>query len=102
MPLLNRLGILQKVDVVVLAMFCVSYVEWRRAAEEVEKLKSLFIKQPSGRICKHPIIGIRDDAQENMRKIISELGMSPAARTGLYMAPNEKIVNEKLKFFKGA
>ncbi len=98
-PQLEALGILKRADEVVLAMFCTDYAEWSQACEEISTLKSRFVKQPSGRICQHPLLRIRDAAAERMRKLISELGMSPAARTGLNITQKPSPSKSKSRFF---
>lgn len=99
-PELDALGVLQRVDDTILAMYCMDYVEWKDACDEIAKLKTQFIKQPSGRVCNHPLLDIRDAADARLRKSCSELGMGPASRTGL--AINLKQKSGKSKFFKGA
>jgi P27 family predicted phage terminase small subunit len=65
-PELNALGVLQKVDVTILAMYCTDFAEWEAAYEECEKLSTRFISMDrevdekgvvlkSGRVKKHPI-----------------------------------------------
>jgi len=100
-PNLAGLEILQKVDVTILSMFCETFAEWQQAQRDVTELKNLFIKQPSGRICKHPLIAIRDESHERLRKLIAELGLSPSARTQLHISKKQEP-SPAAKFFEGA
>jgi P27 family predicted phage terminase small subunit len=112
-PELNALGVLQKVDVTILAMYCRDFVEWDAACEEIDKLKSQFVSVgrevtakgkvlKAGRIKKHPLFDFRDAADARLRKSCSELGMGPASRTGLAIVQKDKSSSKKSKFFKGA
>ena len=110
-PELDALGVLQKVDVTILAMYCRDFVEWDAACREIDKLKSQFISVgrevsaggvvlKPGRVCQHPLFAIRDAADARLRKSCGELGMGPASRTGLAIKPKAK--SGKSRFFKGA
>ena len=115
MPDLDALGILQRVDVAIIAMYCTDYVEFQAAYDECEKLTTRFISvgremgkdengkdivKKTGRVCKHPLFAFRDAAYARLIKSCGELGLSPASRTGLAIKPKEK--SGKAKFFKGA
>ena len=110
-PELDALGVLQKVDVTILVMYCRDFVEYDAACDEIDKLKSQFISVgrevsaggvvlKPGRVCPHPLFAIRDAADARLRKSCGELGMGPASRTGLAIKPKEK--SGKSRFFKGA
>jgi len=112
-PEIHALGVLQKVDVTILAMYCTDFAEYEAACEEIDKLKSQFVSVgrevtatgkvlKAGRIKKHPLFAFRDDADARLRKSCSELGMGPASRTGLTIVQKEKSSSKKSKFFKGA
>jgi len=111
-PELDALGVLQKVDVTILVMYCRDFVEYDAACDEIDKLKSQFISVgrevsskgvvlKPGRVCPHPLFAIRDAADARLRKSCSELGMGPASRTGLAITQKEKS-GKKSRFFKGA
>ena len=114
-PELDALGVLQRVDETILAMYCMDYVEYWAAHDEIAKLKSQFISvgremgkdengkdivKKAGRVRVHPLLAIRDAADARMRKSCGELGMGPASRTGLAIKPKAK--SGKSRFFKGA
>jgi len=112
-PELEDLGVLQRVDVTILAMYCTDFVEWQAACNEIDKLKSQFVSVgrevsasgkvlKPGRVCPHPLFAIRDAADARLRKSCSELGMGPASRTGLAITQKDKSSGKKSKFFKGA
>jgi P27 family predicted phage terminase small subunit len=99
-PKLYRLGILNNADQTGLAMICVDLAEWENACRTIDSLKSEFVKQPSGRIAKHPAYQIRDAAADRIRKMLAEFGMSPAARTSLNISYKPAIDEDKAKFFR--
>jgi P27 family predicted phage terminase small subunit len=95
-PILEKMGILAEVDRTMLALYCKAYAEWREADDLI---KSLLIKQPSGRICQHPALVIRDSAFHRLYKTCSEFGMSPSSRTGLSITPKSRKNDDKSRFF---
>lgn len=99
-PLLKNFGILRKADKTTLEMYCSAYAEWRDYEAEIAKLESRFIKQPSGRVCPHPLIGLRDRAFDRLRKIAAELGLSPTSRTGLNIYQGPAVDDKLTRFFK--
>jgi len=115
LPDLDSLGVLQRVDATMIAMYCTDLVEFMAAYKECEELSTRFISigremgkdengkdivKKSGRVCKHPLFAFRDAAYVRLVKSCGELGLSPASRTGL--AINLKQKSGKSKFFKGA
>lgn len=98
-PKLNELGILSPVDQYILSLLCFDLAEYRQTCQTIEALKSPYISQPSGRVCRHPAYQLRDAAAERIRKLSAELGLSPAARTSLNILLKEKE-SDKAKFFK--
>ncbi len=100
LPKLYDLGILLKVDVVILSLLCNDIAEYKQNCQTIDGLKSPFIYQPSGRICKHPAFQLRDAAAERIRKLSSELGLSPTARASLTILPKEDKDPIAAKFFK--
>jgi P27 family predicted phage terminase small subunit len=96
-PILEKMGILAEVDRTMLALYCKAYAEWREADGLVG---SLLKKNPSGRICPHPALVIRDSAFHRLYKTCSEFGMSPSSRTGLAITPkSHKQDDDKSRFF---
>ena len=100
-PKIAELGILNPVDQTIIAILCHDVAEYRAACETIQELKSPYISQPSGRVCRHPAYQLRDAAAERIRKLGGEVGLSPAARASLTIVPIEKK-SEKTKFFKDA
>jgi P27 family predicted phage terminase small subunit len=81
-PVLDELGLLTKLDRMVLAGACDAAADFRRATEELEKSPSLLVKG-GGRISKNPLIQIKRDARRDVLAFSSALGLSPSDRVRL-------------------
>lgn len=97
-PQLGDMGLLAACDRDLLALYCETYNEYLAARKMTKKAKSFLIKTPSGRIARNPLLLIRDDAAERLRKLASEFGMSPSSRSGLTIN-RQKRETEKKRFF---
>ena len=95
-PILENMGVLAECDRTMLALYCKVYAEWLEADE---LCKSLLIKTSNNNIVQHPALSIRTNAWERLKKICSEFGLSPSARTGLAMAPKSRDTVGKGRFF---
>lgn len=82
---LHTLGLLTRVDAVMLEMWCCTYQEWRRAVRTV-KSKGLTLTDNPG--VKRPEAGLIKEYALLLVKIGSELGLSPAARQRLTALPD--------------
>ncbi|HEX7119405.1 MAG TPA: phage terminase small subunit P27 family [Longimicrobiales bacterium] len=87
-PELDALGLLAKVDLAVLAMYCAA---WGRYCEAEKKLKrhGMTMVSPSGYEQKSPFLTIADKALDQVRRLATELGLSPAARNRVVAEPKE-------------
>ena len=94
---LEEMGVLDKIDRTMLALYCKAYAEWKEADELVT---SLLIKTSNNNIVQHPALSIRSAAWERLKKICAEFGMSPAARTGMAITPKQPASKDKSRFFE--
>jgi len=78
--LLFDLEILTELDSTALAIYCQSWATWLDAEKAINK-QGMVIKTQTGRTITNPYISIANKAAENMRKFLSEFGMTPASRT---------------------
>lgn len=81
-PVLHEAGILTVADRAALAAYCQSYGRWVEAEEQLQKTPSL-LKAPSGYVQQSPWLSVANKQLELMGRYMSELGLTPSARTRL-------------------
>jgi P27 family predicted phage terminase small subunit len=77
---LLEVGLIGKLDVTVLAAYCTAWGRWTEALEGIRK-HGVLVKSPQGFPMQSPLLAIANKAQEQMVKLMGELGLTPAART---------------------
>lgn len=82
---LHSAGILTLADRAALAAYCQSYARWVEAEEQLQKTPAL-LKAPSGYVQQSPWLSVANKQLELMGRYMSELGLSPAARSRLNLA----------------
>lgn len=82
-PLLAEMGILGAVDQGVLAGYCSSYSSWVRAQRAIAKLGWHQVMKRDGAMVPLPLVRMAAQAVDQMRKLASELGMTPSSRSRL-------------------
>lgn len=85
-PDLMAMGVLSRIDTAALAAYCECWARWRDAERNIAKYGSV-IRTPSGYPIQSPYITIATKAIEQMRKFLSEFGMTPASRTRINAVP---------------
>ena len=85
-PLLAEMRTIGLADREALACYCAAVSRRERAEEELAKTAPL-VKSPSGYPVQNPWLAIANKAMEQMLKWGQELGLSPAARTRIKVAP---------------
>jgi len=83
---LYGMGVLTLVDRAALAAYCQAYGRWVEAEVKLRQTPSL-IKTPSGYIQQSPWLSIANKQMELMGRYMTELGMTPAARSRVEVAP---------------
>jgi P27 family predicted phage terminase small subunit len=94
------LGILTRLDRAILAAYCGAYGRWVQAEKELAK-EPLVVLSATGLMKQHPLIGISNTAQREMRAFASELGLSPASRSRVKAEPVNDKTDKTANFFKG-
>jgi P27 family predicted phage terminase small subunit len=92
---LHRMRLLSKIDIQVLAAYCYSYGQWRKAAEALAKMEAndpmmsgLIIKTKYGDAAVNPLSSVARKHLADMVRYAAEFGMSPCARTRISAGPN--------------
>jgi P27 family predicted phage terminase small subunit len=94
-PELHRLGLLTRVDVPVLAIYCHAYGQWRLAAETLAKMAAndpdtggQIIKTKYGDAVQNPLVSIARKHAADMVRYASEFGLTALARSRLSAGTN--------------
>jgi P27 family predicted phage terminase small subunit len=82
------LGILSQLDGTALSTFCNLYSKWRRATEKAEAEGFVVEGSTVGSQVKSPWLRIAADAENQMRLLGAEFGLSPLSRQRIH-APSE-------------
>ena len=77
---LHALGLVTKIDVDALAMYCTIFVRWMKA-EKMVREKGEIIKTAAGNIIQNPYLSIANRALEQLNKLGAEFGMTPSSRS---------------------
>jgi len=88
-PLLEDLGLIAKVDMAALAVYCQAYGRWRQVEKKIRELNHADPKGEAGLIGYTPSgyqqmsvwLQISNRAVETLHKFLCEFGMSPSARS---------------------
>lgn len=84
--LLRPMKVLEKIDWGVLSAYCCSYVRWRQAETEIQKmskssnLRGLVSPGANGNIVVNPLVNISKHERNALVQYAVQLGMTPAAR----------------------
>jgi P27 family predicted phage terminase small subunit len=73
-------GILTLADRAALAAYCVAYARWVEAERKLAETPTL-LKAPSGYVQQSPWLTVANKQMELMGRYMSELGLTPVART---------------------
>ena len=77
---LHDIGVLTIIDRAALAAYCQAWGRWVEAEEKLAETPSLF-KTPSGYVQQSPWLAIANKQLEIMNRYMTELGLTPAARS---------------------
>ena len=78
--ILHKLELLTEIDMAALAAYCQSYQRWCEAEKNLRK-DGLIVITEKGFPVQSPYVGISNKALENMKKFLTEFGMTPASRS---------------------
>ena len=79
---LHGMGIFTTIDRAALAAYCQTYGRWVEAEERLAETPTLF-KTPSGYVQQSPWLTVANKQLELMARYMTELGLTPAARSRL-------------------
>jgi P27 family predicted phage terminase small subunit len=83
---LHAMGVLTRIDRAALAAYAQCYGRWVEAEEKLRETPTLY-KTPAGYIQQSPWLGIANKQLELMGRYMTELGMTPAARSRISVDP---------------
>lgn len=87
---LKDIGLLTDVDTAVMAGYCQAYSRWKKAEEAIKKHGMIYKpNKDNDYIQQSPFVSISNKAQEQMRKFIVELGLSPSSRSKIEIPGGE-------------
>jgi len=86
---LELCGILTVIDSNALALYCDALGRFIYYSEEIEKTGEV-IETATGNFTINPYVKLRDIAFEQIRRLSTEFGMTPASRTRVKVAPTKK------------
>lgn len=81
-PRLQKIGLLTELDIDLLAMLCDAWQRKHDARKTIEEVGAYHFTE-SGFVVAHPALAQEHKATEQIRKLNSDLGLTPSARTGL-------------------
>jgi P27 family predicted phage terminase small subunit len=93
---LYDMGVLTTLDRAALAAYAQSYAKWVEAEQKLKETPPL-LKTPSGYVQQSPWIGIANKQLELMGRYMTELGMTPAARSRV-AAEDPRMVLPTIEF----
>lgn len=88
-PRLEQIGILTELDVDLLALLCDAWQKKYEAREVIDKCGG-YLYTESGFIVAHPAMAQEHKANELIRKLNNELGLTPSSRAGMEVKTREQ------------
>lgn len=95
---LGAVGLVTRVDRAAIAAYCEAYGRWTEAVSKLHE-KGLLVKAPSGYPILNPYLSIINAALDQMRKFLTEFGMTPSSRTRIHIARKNEEENDAARFF---
>jgi len=97
-PVLQRAGLLARIDLNSLALYCEAFSLCRKATATIQA-EGMFIKTARGGHQAHPALKIIRDAETRMIRLLIEFGCTPASRASLRLPPPDSGPNDELGRF---
>lgn len=103
-PALESMGLLTGIDMAALAGYCELYARWQKAEQKIQDGGEV-VTTPNGSLQVSPWVSIAHRSLAEMRKYLSEFGLSPASRSKVTAnkkpdKPNKFASNDPERFFK--
>lgn len=86
---LLELGLMTEIDRTALALYCQAWERWVEAEAEVKKLGAI-VKSPNGFPIQNPYLAVANRAMVDLRKMLTEFGMTPSSRSRVQVDQAEK------------
>lgn len=86
---LQALGLMTHLDRAALAAYCQAWADYVEATRELKRAEKVMVTD-KGYNHLNPWIGIKRSAAEEMRKFMTEFGMTPSSRTRLHVDAGEE------------
>lgn len=101
-PILERMRVLTEADGYALTMLCVAWSRYRIACDKLEQFGDVYpVKGPDGQVKalkRSPYAVLQIEHAMNVRRMLQEFGLTPAARGRIVALPESK--NGKTDLFK--
>lgn len=94
--ILAQMRVLHESDRTALAAYAQQYAQWIEAQEQV-RLTGVIVQSPNGFPIQNPYLSVANQALKQMRALLVELGMTPAARSRVH--PVEKETGDPFEDF---
>jgi P27 family predicted phage terminase small subunit len=85
-PELYRAGLLTKIDGPALASYCDAYAQWVESSDKLKKT-GMLARGAKGDPVINPYLKISNAAQERMKQLLVEFGMTPSSRSRVKAVP---------------
>jgi P27 family predicted phage terminase small subunit len=99
-PELSRLGLLTKLDMAMLAGFCVSCSWWRRSQEVLITQGTIYVSV-KGKLETRPEVMIAKIAGEQMNAFAAEFGLTPVSRARMKLSPGNEVIDPMEALLRG-
>ena len=92
-PGLEELDLLKSADGAVLAAYCETWADYVAAVRQVRAEGLTLVNPDSGRVHKHPAVGVAETARAHLRVLAAEFGLTPSSEqrlgsTGVRVVPD--------------
>lgn len=94
-------GVISQADRAALAAYCVAYSRWAHAEENVRKYGTV-LKGSNGGMFQSPYLPVANRAMEQMVRLASEFGLTPASRTKIKAEPTDAVEDLTEMLFRKA
>ena len=95
-PILDEVGYLKKIDLGLLAQYCVAFGLWLKTYKQwIREGRPSLYTNPNGTMHEHPLIKVWREAQKDALSLGNQLGISPSARSKLGFEFSETVKNRR-------
>jgi P27 family predicted phage terminase small subunit len=91
---LRQLNLIARIDRPALAAYCMAWSRWIGAEKNIAQYGEVLISRETGIIYPSPYLAIANKAMEQMRRFLTEFGMTPSSRSRLSVSPASQEISE--------